>query len=555
MKKKFETLEPRTVLSGITLFGMGVSLEPLKATKSGTVEKIFSVVGTMGDDKFEIVGEAEDSESYSVDGREGFDVLMLRSLKSSEAKLTNKKLTLPTEDGGNFEVSFENLEHVEFEDRTLNLAHPSCFGRSASLVNASFDNDGITPLNSYVIVDDDEIEGWQSTTNEMEIWGDTYNGVDAYDGDYFAELNANVPGTLFQDLETVPGETLSWSFAHRGRAGEDTIALMIGTDAELVEQDQFTTGNTEWQVYEGIYIVPDGQTTTRFAWQSVSAAGGASIGNFLDAVQFGIPETCTEDTDLLGIAADYNVFVFEDMVVQNSDAGGKVAVGRDAKLQSYGVATGAEVSATEDASLVVGRDLEIMDGQVHYGKAAVGRTITTTRAHVVDGIFTRGTPINFESAQKHLLQQSADISKLAATDATTIEPWGAVKMTAENGEVDRVVFELSAADLEKATSLDIVADEGDTVIVNVSGEEVLAENFQMKINGKALQVGDAKPIDVLFNFHEATQLESQSLSWQGTLLAPLATFTFNNGHVNGQTIVKSLIGTGEFHNFAFGTRP
>ncbi|MGW3464887.1 hypothetical protein ACWDE9_37310, partial [Streptomyces olivaceoviridis] len=55
-----------------------------------------------------------------------------------------------------------------------------------------------------------------------------------------------------------------------------------------VEQRRFTDGNTAWGYYTGTYTVPAGQTTTRFAFRSISAAGGnRSIGNFLDGIFFG----------------------------------------------------------------------------------------------------------------------------------------------------------------------------------------------------------------------------------------------------------------------------
>jgi hypothetical protein len=48
------------------------------------------------------------------------------------------------------------------------------------------------------------------------------------------------------------------------------------------------TGNTAWQQYTGTYSVPAGQTTTRFAFQAVTAG---SYGNFIDDIVF-TPENC-----------------------------------------------------------------------------------------------------------------------------------------------------------------------------------------------------------------------------------------------------------------------
>jgi len=54
-----------------------------------------------------------------------------------------------------------------------------------------------------------------------------YHTPGAYDGSQFAELNCQAYGALYQDVLTVPGTTLHWSLAHRGRAGSDSMALLI----------------------------------------------------------------------------------------------------------------------------------------------------------------------------------------------------------------------------------------------------------------------------------------------------------------------------------------
>lgn len=66
------------------------------------------------------------------------------------------------------------------------------------------------------------------------------------------------------------------------------MALDIGAPGSAVEQRRFTDGNTAWGYYTGTYTVPAGQTLTRFAFRSISAAGGnRSVGNFLDGIFFG----------------------------------------------------------------------------------------------------------------------------------------------------------------------------------------------------------------------------------------------------------------------------
>ncbi|TWV55579.1 DUF11 domain-containing protein [Streptomyces misionensis] len=140
------------------------------------------------------------------------------------------------------------------------------------------------------------VPGWLTTATDhlIEIWHDGFNGVPAAEGVQFAELNANQVSTLYQDLPTTPGATLYWRLHHRGRAGQDTMALDIGAPGKTVQQRTFTDGNTAWGFYTGTYTVPAGQTTTRFAFRSISAAGGdPTVGNFLDGIFFGTAPSVT----------------------------------------------------------------------------------------------------------------------------------------------------------------------------------------------------------------------------------------------------------------------
>ncbi|MEV6076462.1 hypothetical protein AB0L80_15340 [Streptomyces sp. NPDC052069] len=163
-----------------------------------------------------------------------------------------------------------------------------------ALVNGSFEEPVVT---GFEILPDasqtqavKRVPGWRTTSTDhmIELWRSGFNGVPAVHGSQFAELNARQVATLYQDLPTTPGSKLYWRLYHRGRQGQDTMALDIGTPGSAVEQRRFTDGNSAWGYYTGTYIVPAGQTLTRFAFRSISAAGGnQGIGNFLDGVFFG----------------------------------------------------------------------------------------------------------------------------------------------------------------------------------------------------------------------------------------------------------------------------
>lgn len=176
-----------------------------------------------------------------------------------------------------------------------------------SLINGSFEVPAVnstppTPTQVFqagtiAAYNENDVPGWFSSADDsIEIWrnGNTVAGS-ALEAQQFAEINAYVAGSLFQDVATVPGSLLSWQFAHRGRTGTDTLNLRIGPTNGTVSQTNsvtgttsFTTGNGAWVQYQGTYFVPAGQTTTRFEYVAVSTANGNnSTGNFIDAVRFG----------------------------------------------------------------------------------------------------------------------------------------------------------------------------------------------------------------------------------------------------------------------------
>ncbi|GAB3312298.1 hypothetical protein GCM10027298_37400 [Epidermidibacterium keratini] len=171
-----------------------------------------------------------------------------------------------------------------------------------SIQNGSFEQPAQTA--NVVIQSQTLVPGWSTTATDgqIEIW--RYNNgtnfpnpgsVPAAEGRQFAELNANQTSTLYQDIATVPGQVMRWSLKHRGRLGADTMQVQIGAPGgTLVAQTptgatstNITDGNTAWGTYSGIYVVPAGQTTTRFAFAAVStSSGNTSVGNFLDDIVF-----------------------------------------------------------------------------------------------------------------------------------------------------------------------------------------------------------------------------------------------------------------------------
>ena len=153
------------------------------------------------------------------------------------------------------------------------------------IVNESFEAPIIT--SDWTILNETAVPGWNTTApdNQIEIWRDGAFGHSPSEGNQFAELNANVPSTLYQQLCLTPGTMVRWTVWHKGRSGVDVAEVRIGADiTSATVQATMSDGNSTWGEYTDTYTVPDGQTETVFAFVAVSAAGGASVGNFIDNI-------------------------------------------------------------------------------------------------------------------------------------------------------------------------------------------------------------------------------------------------------------------------------
>jgi hypothetical protein len=172
-----------------------------------------------------------------------------------------------------------------------------CDGSGDSLGDGGFETPVVDP-GTFTLFPAAAVPPWQTTdgAGQIEIWGDGFSGVPAGEGNAFAELNANTAGTLYQDVVSTPGATMSWTLLHRARVGTDVMQVLIGNANaadvngsagwDYISPD-LSDDTTAWGAHGADFVVPAGQTCTRFAFRTVSTGSGSdSVGNFLDAVSF-----------------------------------------------------------------------------------------------------------------------------------------------------------------------------------------------------------------------------------------------------------------------------
>ena len=182
-----------------------------------------------------------------------------------------------------------------------------CDCENFNLINGGFEQPG--GVSNYIITPQSNVPGWSSTDpGGIEIWQSGFNGfgpinVPSYEGGQFAELNAYVNASLFQDVNTCPGETYDWEVAHRGRDGVETALVEFGPPGgPYTPVATMEDGTTGWGSYSGSYEIPTGQNITRIRLTAVTFISNPARGNFVDGFVL-TPNNCN-DPDGDGVTND-----------------------------------------------------------------------------------------------------------------------------------------------------------------------------------------------------------------------------------------------------------
>ncbi len=276
--------------------------------------------------------------------------------------------------------------------------------------------------------------------------------------------------------------------------------------------------------------------TTTGKWIVGSLANGASA---TLTIQVKVDCSAMNNANIdLGPVKDFNVFVLEDITQPSADTQGKLAVGRNATLGCYSVGDQLPASNGTVDVLVVGNNLTYTTGAVYGGNAVYGGSSNLPKSSVsfASGSVRKDSVIDFVAAKSYLENLSTQLAGYAVNGVTTFE-WGAVKMVSTSPYIN--VFSVNGNDLNSANAVQIDVPNGSVVIVNVSGTSI---NWHggLVVNGTAIN-------NVLYNFPQATSLGISGINVTGSVLAPFASLNFPAGIITGQTIVKSMSGSGQFN--------
>lgn len=209
---------------------------------------------------------------------------------------------------------------------------------------------------------------------------------DSTDGNTYAEMVASETGrTIYQNLATIPGTLYKIRLKHASLCKDNVDQMQVvinGTPIEMtrvaangkagdkVGEKSTTIGtrvtnenrwhhSDQWETYEGYYVIPDGQTTTRFGFKAVNYLDPTK-GNLLDDVTFARAYKLSYDKN----ASDATGSV-------PSNQRGKENTVQPAKARTSGtVKTVADVDSSKSLTVNPGFDVpdysKLDDGGLHW---------------------------------------------------------------------------------------------------------------------------------------------------------------------------------------------
>ncbi|MBD3919317.1 choice-of-anchor A family protein [Paenibacillus sp. PR3] len=263
----------------------------------------------------------------------------------------------------------------------------------------------------------------------------------------------------------------------------------------------------------------------------------------------------------LGVANDFNVFVFTDHTQSSVDSEGRVAVGGKATYVNYAVGSRLPVSQTR-ADLIVQGEIDIQSGTNFAGNTIIYPTGTVTEYTMTNNNRVPnqplvGSPIDFPAAQRDLTALSLNLSAIPP-NGTVENNFGQIVLTGTDPELNIFMFNGLNVDgeglrLDTANGINIIAPLGSTIIITIGGENVGFGSYAIFRNGITSTRLDAALI--LWNFFQATTAFNQNLSITGSVLAPYANWeAIGFGNIDGTIVANSLSnagGTLEEHNIPF----
>ncbi|MCV6621082.1 MAG: hypothetical protein OIF51_04945 [Cellvibrionaceae bacterium] len=172
------------------------------------------------------------------------------------------------------------------------------------IVNEGFERPDLNatcgiPGSGFDQIDQSAVQGWLTTApsqaglscgpssgSPIEIWSDGFLSVPAFEGNQFAEVNAESVARLYQEVCLTANESVNYQYYHRARAqaNETTRASLHDAAGALVFSgplDAVSLGDG-WVQHSGALTNDAVAGARQFSFESLSPA--SPVGNFIDNI-------------------------------------------------------------------------------------------------------------------------------------------------------------------------------------------------------------------------------------------------------------------------------
>lgn len=252
----------------------------------------------------------------------------------------------------------------------------------------------------------------------------------------------------------------------------------------------------------------------------------------------------------LGVAKDFNAFIFGNANTQGGHSAGAIAVGGnwaghyEVKQNAFPQVPYPTIPGTSNLGLYVGGNVASSGGdfKVLQGNSYIGGNVTGT-FQMLNGFqqFAGTNPSVFTSQQAYSLGQSVVIAALSGVQLNTSDPNNInVDLSANVLNGNRKVYWVNSSNLTGLKTLNFNnGTANDTVMINVFGNSTINWGWSINYSFKN---------KVLFNFVDTTTLNISDRDFSSSILAPKATVN-QHRNIEGNLIAANWnnFGSQELH--------
>lgn len=251
------------------------------------------------------------------------------------------------------------------------------------------------------------------------------------------------------------------------------------------------------------------------------------------------------DAQVSGLSTQGDLTVFRNLTQSSGSNAGSILVGGNTTIHSPTVSG----NVTSNGNLTLDNGGSVGGSIAYFGTYSTNNNYSpfNSAQHLASPVALPTFPIDFTQQANALNNLSAQLKGLADTGTVTnpMPGNGDLTVTGTHANYDSVhVSGAVMAGLAGTGVFRINGVAGETIIINIDGVADAMTNFAFVLNGVDRQ-------HVLFNFYNATSLTLNSISVQGTILAPKADINFAGGNIDGTLIGKNIYGQGESHLYLF----